>query len=66
MLGAAWGLGIALAVGTWFPGMLSGYFEQPAIVGWAGLLAVGLGLSGVYYAAFGAWLSDANCACSRQ
>src|SRR5439155_7194667 len=26
-------------------------------VGWVGLLAVGLGLSGVYYAAFGAWLS---------
>ena len=57
LLGATWGLGIAIGVGLWFPGMLASYFEQPPIVGWAGFLAVGLGLSGVYYAAFGAWLS---------
>jgi apolipoprotein N-acyltransferase len=37
--------------------MLADYFEFSPVIGWAGLLAIGVGLASIYYSAFAAWLS---------
>jgi apolipoprotein N-acyltransferase len=37
--------------------MLTNYFGLSPLVSWVGLVAVGIGLTGVYYGAFAAWLS---------
>jgi apolipoprotein N-acyltransferase len=58
LLGCLWGVGIAYGVGWWFPGMVSGYFQGPPILGWIAFFAVAIGLSGSYYALFGAWLAS--------
>ena len=55
--GLLWGVAIACGVGSSLPGMVSHYFELPAWIGWGVFAAVGVALSGIYYAAFAAWVS---------
>src|SRR5712692_1023270 len=55
--GVLWGVVAAYGVGWWFPGMLAHYFGFPIVVGWVGFFAVGIGLAGIYFGAFAAWLS---------
>ncbi len=57
LLGLLWGTGIGVATGTWFPGMVSGYFEQPVWIGWASLPAVSAAHAGIYCAAFAGWVA---------
>src|SRR5262245_58696049 len=47
---------MAAGTGTWFPAMVSDYFEQPAWVGWGSLPAIGIAHAGIYCAVFGAWV----------
>jgi apolipoprotein N-acyltransferase len=55
--GILWGILAAYGVGWWLPEMLADYFAVSLIVGWLGFLAVSIGLIGLYYGAFAAWLS---------
>src|SRR5262245_10945516 len=55
--GVLWGVVAAYGVGWWFPGMLSNYLKISAFFGWLGFFAVSIGLAGVYFGAFAAWLS---------
>ena len=55
--GVFWGVAVACGVAWWLPRMLANYFGFSLIVGWAGLLAVGGGLAGIYFGTFAAWLS---------
>jgi apolipoprotein N-acyltransferase len=57
LLGCVWGVTAAYGVGWWFPPMVSGYFQASPLVGWAIFFAVSVGLAGLYFAAFAAWLS---------
>jgi apolipoprotein N-acyltransferase len=58
---AAYGLLLGLAatctVAWWLPGMLAGYFGLSAGAGWVAFLTIGVGMVGVYFAAFAAWVS---------
>ena len=53
LLGA---LGV-FAMAWWFPGMVARYFEVSPVVGWLGLAAAAVALSGVYYAVWAAWIA---------
>jgi apolipoprotein N-acyltransferase len=55
--GVLWGVAAAYGVGWWFPGMLASFFGLPVLLGWAGFFAVSTLLAGVYFGAFGAWVS---------
>jgi apolipoprotein N-acyltransferase len=57
LLGLAWGIALAVGVGWPLPGMLIRYFAQPAWIAAAISVGVAVGLSGVFYAAFAAWLA---------
>jgi apolipoprotein N-acyltransferase len=56
-LGLLWSLGLGLGTAHALPGMISGFFETSPAVGWAGLLATSLVLSGCYLAPVAAWLA---------
>jgi apolipoprotein N-acyltransferase len=65
LLGLLWGTAIGVETGTWFPGMISVYFEQPAWIGWLSLPVIGMAHAGIYCAAFGAavgWMARAGVA----
>jgi apolipoprotein N-acyltransferase len=55
--GILWGMVMACGVAWCLPAMLVNYFQVSTLVSWAGFFAVGIGLSGIYYGAFAAWLS---------
>lgn len=55
--GLVWGVVAAYAVGWWFPGMMSSYFERPVWLGWVAFVTVSIALAGTYYATFAAWVS---------
>jgi apolipoprotein N-acyltransferase len=55
--GLLWGVAMACGVAWCLPGMLVKYFKISPLMGWAGFFAVSIGLSGVYFGAFAAWLS---------
>jgi len=55
--GVLWGVAMACGVAWCFPEMLVNYFGLSPAMSWIGFLAVGIGLTGVYYGAFAAWLS---------
>jgi len=55
--GILWGISAAYGVGWWFPETLARYFGVSLIVGWLGFFVVSIGLAGVYFGAFAAWLS---------
>jgi len=55
--GILWGVMAAYGVCWWFPGLLAHYFGLSIVGAWAGFFAVGIGLAGVYFGAFAAWLS---------
>src|SRR5262245_27522948 len=55
--GILWGILAAYGVGWWLPEMLADYFAVSLLVGWLGFLGVSIGLIGLYYGAFAAWLS---------
>src|SRR5262245_12122062 len=57
LLGLLFGTGIGIGTGTWFPRMVSDYFEQPAWIGWLSLPVVGAAHAGIYCAPFAAWAS---------
>jgi apolipoprotein N-acyltransferase len=56
-LGLLWSVVLGLGTAYALPGMISGYFETSAALGWAGLVATSLVLSGSYLAPVSAWLS---------
>jgi apolipoprotein N-acyltransferase len=56
-MGMLWGIGIALGVGWPLPQMVANYLGASMLVGWLTLLAVGVALTGIYVAAFAAWVS---------
>lgn len=58
--GALWGLLAAYGVGTWFPGMVTDYFQQPVWMGWGGFLLAAVSSASVFYGALAAWLSWAS------
>jgi apolipoprotein N-acyltransferase len=51
------GVAATCTVAWWLPGMLEGYFAAPRGASWAAFLAIGVGMVGVYFAAFGAWVA---------
>ena len=51
-LGALWTLAVGWAVGTWMPGAVSGYFQQPLSIGIALFLIVTGAMAAPYYVAF--------------
>jgi apolipoprotein N-acyltransferase len=55
--GVLFGLAATCTVAWWLPGMLAGYFGLPAGAGWLAFLTIGVGMVGIYFAAFGAWVS---------
>jgi len=55
--GMLWGVALGVGVGWCLPGMLDRYFGLSPLVGWAALVAVGIGHAGIYVAVFAAWLS---------
>src|SRR5712692_5154596 len=52
-----WGVAAAYGVGWWFPGTVSNYLGLSPVASWASFFAVGIGLAGIYFGAFAAWLS---------
>jgi apolipoprotein N-acyltransferase len=58
-LGLLWGAAACFGVASWLPGALADFFATDALHAWSGFGAIALGLAGIYYAAFGAWLSFA-------
>jgi apolipoprotein N-acyltransferase len=57
MLEMLWGLLVAYGVAWWFPQMVAKYLEVSLTTGWVSLFVVSVGLAGVYFSAFAAWLS---------
>ena len=57
VLGLVWGITLALGVGWPLPGMIRNFTGASALSSWLVLLAVGLGLTGIYSAAFTAWVA---------
>src|SRR5262249_26244206 len=57
LCGLVWGVTLAFGTGWPLPQMLASYVGLPRAVGWIVLLAIGVGLTGTYVAAFCAWLS---------
>ncbi|HZR84299.1 MAG TPA: apolipoprotein N-acyltransferase [Candidatus Binatia bacterium] len=57
LLGLLWGVALTAGVGWPLPGMIVRYFGEPAWVAALVSLAVAIGLSGVFYAAFAGWLA---------
>src|SRR5207253_1983225 len=55
--GLLWGVAMAYGVAWCFPEMLVHYFGLSTAGSWIGFLAVSIGLTGVYYGAFAAWVS---------
>jgi apolipoprotein N-acyltransferase len=55
--GVLFGVAATCTVAWWLPGMLAGYFGLPAGAGWVAFLAIGVGMVGIYFAAFAAWVS---------
>jgi apolipoprotein N-acyltransferase len=53
-LGLLWTLAVGWGVGTWMPGAVSGYFQQPLAVGVGLFLLVAGGMAAPYYVAFAA------------
>ncbi|HEY2389446.1 MAG TPA: apolipoprotein N-acyltransferase [Candidatus Binatia bacterium] len=51
-LGVLWTFAIGLGVGTWMPGAVAGYFQQPLAIGVALFLIVTGLMAAPYYAAF--------------
>jgi len=59
-LGVLWGVFACWGVSYWLPGMLAEFFQTGPLTAWAAYLAVALGLAGLYYGGFGAWLAFAS------
>ncbi|HYC23470.1 MAG TPA: hypothetical protein VEI94_12235, partial [Candidatus Bathyarchaeia archaeon] len=57
VLGLVWGITLALGVGWPLPGMIRNFTGASALSAWLVLLAVGVGLTGIYSAAFAAWVA---------
>jgi len=55
--GMLWGVVMTCGFGWYFPGMVTNYFGGSLVWGWLACLALGVGLFGVYFAPFAAWLS---------
>lgn len=55
--GLLWGMVMTCGFGWSFATLVANYFATTPIVGAVALLAVSIGLFGVYYSAFAAWLS---------
>jgi len=55
--GILWAVVASYGVAWWFPSMLADYFKLPTVGVWAGFFAVAIGLAGVYFGVFAAWLS---------
>jgi apolipoprotein N-acyltransferase len=55
--GVLWGVVMICGVAWCFPRMLTAYFGFSTIGGWLGFFTVSIGLSGIYFGAFAAWLS---------
>jgi apolipoprotein N-acyltransferase len=51
------GVTASCTVAWWLPGMLEGYFAAPRGLSWVAVLAIGVGMVGIYFAAFGAWVA---------
>ena len=56
-LGLVWGVSSGIGVAWWLPNMIQFFFDSSPAAAWAASLAIYLILSGVYYAAFGLWIS---------
>lgn len=56
-LGMIWGMVSALAMASWLPGMLSGFFGATVPAGWLGLVGIALLLHAPAYAIFAALLA---------
>ena len=54
LLAVALSLAVGWGTGTWMPGAVAGYFDQPLAVGFALFLVVTLGMAAPYYAGFAA------------
>jgi apolipoprotein N-acyltransferase len=52
-----WGVAATYGIAWWLPGMVSDYLHVSALGGWYGFFFVAVGLAGVYFALFAAWLS---------
>src|SRR5262245_34502743 len=57
LYGILWGISMTCGVAWCFPSMLTNFFGVSSIVGWGGLLTVGVVCAGIYYGAFALWLS---------
>jgi apolipoprotein N-acyltransferase len=57
MCGLLWAIGAAYGVGWWFPGMVTNYLQLSLTAGWAAFFSVSVGLAGIYFACFTAWVS---------
>lgn len=57
LLGIAWAVAMAYGVGTWFPGMIEGYFERSPSLGALAFVATAVVSAGLQYGAFAAWTS---------
>jgi apolipoprotein N-acyltransferase len=55
--GVLLGVASSCTVAWWLPGMLEGYFAAPPGVSWLAFLGIGVGMVGIYFAAFGAWVA---------
>lgn len=55
--GMLWGIAMTGGFGWSFPDLVANYFGMSWALGWVGLLAVGVGLFGIYVAAFSLWFS---------
>src|SRR5262249_36598779 len=52
-----WAVVAEYGVCWWLPETLAHYFRFPLIVGWLGFFALSVGLAGIYFGTFAAWLS---------
>lgn len=55
--GVIWAVVATYGVGRALPGMVTDYFELPFWVGWTVFILVSVGLAGVYFGSFTAWVS---------
>src|SRR5215831_501176 len=55
--GVLWAVVAEYGVCWWLPETLAHYFRFPLIVGWLGFFALSVGLAGIYFGTFAAWLS---------
>ncbi|MBI3247847.1 MAG: apolipoprotein N-acyltransferase [Deltaproteobacteria bacterium] len=57
LYGILWSIFVTFGVAWWLPEMVANYLAVSVFIGWICFFAVGIGLAGIYFGAFAAWLS---------